>query len=89
MGDDVARDERCQCFCTKVAEWRMGGNGSFVRRKWGEGWEVTEHLYEGNGTEDGRERSICTKETERRMGGNGSFVRCGLRKVYRLSENTL
>ena len=23
----------------------MGGNGSVVRRKWGEGWEVTERMY--------------------------------------------
>ena len=23
----------------------MGGIGAFVRRKWGEGWEVTERMY--------------------------------------------
>ena len=67
----------------------MGGNESFVRRKRSGGWEVTNHLYKGNRVEDGRERIVCAEETEQRMGGIGSFVLCHLRKVYRLSENTL
>ena len=53
----------------------MGGDGSFVRRKWGRGWEGTEHLYEGNGVGDGMFLIVCTKETEQGMGGNGAFVR--------------
>ena len=44
----VAKDERCQCFCTKVAEWRMGDDGPFVRREQSGGWEVTGRLYEGS-----------------------------------------
>ena len=75
-------------------EWEMLGQeiveyGSFVRRKKSGEWAEAELLYEGNGTEDGRERIVCTKEMGRRMGGNESFVQCCLRKVYRLSENTL
>ena len=27
----------------------MGGSGAFLRRRWSGGWEVTDHLYEGNG----------------------------------------
>ena len=53
MGDDVARDERCQCFCTKVAERAMGDDGAFVRRKRNGGWEGTERLYEGIGAAEG------------------------------------
>ena len=39
--------------------------------------------------EDGGYRIVCTKEKGRRIGGKGAFVWCGLRKLYRLSENTL
>ena len=60
----------------------MEGNESFVRRKWGEGWKTSERLYEENGVADGRKWE-CLYE------GNGVFVWCCLRKVYRLSENTL
>ena len=62
-----AEDGREGTVCTKEAEWRMGGNGAFVRREQSGLWVMT----------------------ERRMGGIGAFVWCVLRKVSRLSENTL
>ena len=43
----MAKDERCQCFCTKVAEWGMGDvvakNGRcqcFCTKESERGWEM-------------------------------------------------
>ena len=44
MGDGWYRS-----VCTKEMGRRMGGNGAFVRRKWGEGWEETERLFSAVG----------------------------------------
>lgn len=64
-------------------------NESFVTWRRNARWEDAERLYGAFGAEDGRMRSVCAEETEQRMGGIGSFVLCHLRKVYRLSGNTL
>ncbi len=53
------------CGCWLNAELiplglRIGGIGSFVRRKPNVEWEISDRLYEGNGVADGRKRIGCT-----------------------------
>ena len=45
MDNVLLGDGRFLIVCTKESERRMGGGGSFVRRKRNGGWEVTNRLY--------------------------------------------
>ena len=45
IDDVLLGDGRFLIVCTKESERRMGGGGSFVRRKRNGGWEVTNRLY--------------------------------------------
>ena len=73
----MAKDERCQCFCTKVAEWGMGDvvakNGRcqcFCTKESERGWVMG-----GVVAKDERCQCFCTKVAEWRMGDDGPFVR--------------
>ena len=60
----------------------MGGIGAFVRRKWGEGWEVTERMYGAVG-----EKSIDFLKILYRLFSEYSID--FLEKLYRLFSDTL
>ena len=66
---------RCRGSGWEVLGQKMGECKAYLRRKRSGGWENAECLYEGNGAEDGKERSDCSILWERRMGGIGSFIR--------------
>ena len=67
----------------------MCGIGVLVRRTPNGGWEILGQEMVECGSFVQRKRSGRWMMFCSGMGGNGAFVRSGLRKLYRLSENTL
>ena len=65
------------------------GNGVADGRERSICTKETERRMGGNGAFVRRKKSGEWAEAELLYEGNGAFVWCGLRKVYRLSENTL
>ena len=50
---------------------------------------MSDHLYVGNGVEDGRNRSVCMVRSEKSLETFGKYSIDFLRKLYRLSGKTL